>query len=87
MGEISKKAEVGEISKKVQESRLKWDGNILRLQRIYEEYARVRVMMMDAPGKSSWRGRLKCRWLGSTRNDLSEIGQSGKEAQDRGTWR
>ena len=37
-------AEVGEISKKVQESRLKWYGHVLRRE---EEYVGKRVLMME----------------------------------------
>ena len=60
---------VGEISKKVQESRLKWYGHVLRRQ---DEYVGKRVMAMEVPGKRR-RGRPKRRWLDSMGNDLSEI--------------
>ena len=59
---------VGEISKKVQESRLKWYGHVLRR---YAEYVGKRVLVMEVPGKRR-RGRPKQRWLDSIRNDLSE---------------
>ena len=60
---------VGEISKKVQESRLKWyPGHVLRRK---DEYIGKRVMAMEVPGKRR-RGRPKRRWLDSIRNDLSE---------------
>ena len=39
---------VGEISKKVQESRLKWYGHVLRRE---EEYVGRRVMVMEVPWK------------------------------------
>ena len=39
---------MGEISKKVQESRLKWYGHVLRSQ---EEYVGKRVKVMEVPGK------------------------------------
>ena len=61
---------VGEISKKVQESRLKWYGHVLR----EEEYVGKMVM----PGK---RGRPRRRWLDSIRNDLSERELSGEAAK------
>ena len=73
--------EVGEISKKVQESRLKWYGHVLRM-----EYVGKRVMAMEVPGNRR-RGRPKWRWLDSIRNDLSERELSGEEAQDRIKWR
>ena len=44
---------VGEISKKVQESRLKWNGHVLRRE---YEYVGKRVMGMEVPGKRR-RGR------------------------------
>ena len=71
---------VGEISKKVQESRLKWYGHVLRR----EEYAGKRVM--EVPGKRR-RGRPKRRWLDNIKKDLSERELSGEEAQDRVQWR
>ena len=74
---------VGEISKKVQESRLKWYGHVLRRE---DEYVGKRVMGMEVPGKRR-RGRPKRRWLDSIRNDLSERGLSEEDAQDRPRWR
>ena len=71
--------EVGEISKKVQESRLKWYGHVLRRE---EEYVDKRVKVMEGPGKKR-RGRPKRRWSDSIRNDLSERELSGEEVQDR----
>ena len=50
---------VGEISKKVQESRLKWYGHVLRRE---DEYVGKRVMAIEVPGKRR-RGRPKRRWL------------------------
>ena len=46
---------MGEISKKVQESRLKWYGHVLRTE---EEYVGRGVMVMEVPGKRR-RGRPK----------------------------
>ena len=74
---------VGEISNKVQESRLKWYGHVLRRE---EEYVGMRLMVMEVPGKRR-RGRPKRRWLDSIRSDLSERELSGEEAQDRDQWR
>ena len=60
---------MGEISKKVQESRLKWYGHVLRRE---DEYVgKKRVMGMEVPGKRR-RGRPKRRWLDNIKNDLSE---------------
>ena len=69
---------VEEISKKVQESRLKWYGRVLRSE---ELYVGTRGMVMELPGKRK-RGRPKRRWLDNIRNDLSERGLPGEAAQD-----
>ena len=74
---------MGEISKKQQESRLKWYGHVLRRE---YEYVGKRVMAMEVPGKRR-RGRPKRRWLDSIRNDLSERELAGEDAQDRAKWR
>ena len=74
---------VGEISKKVQESRLKWYGHVLRRE---DECVGKRVMEMKVPGKRR-RGRPKWKWLDSIRNDFSERELSGEDAQDRPIWR
>ena len=74
---------VGEISKKVQESRLKWYGHVLRRE---DEYVGKRVMAMEVSGNKR-RGRPKRRWLDSIRNDLSERELSKENAQDRAKWR
>ena len=57
---------VGEISKKVQESRLKWNGHVLRRE---NECVGKRVMGMEVPGKRR-RGIPKWKWLDSIMNDL-----------------
>ena len=67
-GRIRGTTKVGEKSKKVQESRLKWYGYVLRRE---DEYVGKRVMAMEVPRKRR-RGRPKWRWLDSIRNDLSE---------------
>ena len=74
---------VGEISKKVQESRLKWYWHVLRRE---DEYVGTRVTGMEVPGKRR-RGGPKRRWLDNIRNDLSEIELSGEDAQHWDKWR
>ena len=75
---------MGEISKKVQETRLKWYGHdVLRRE---DEYIGKRVVAMGVPGKRR-RGRPKRRWLDSIRNDLSEKELSREDTQDRAKWR
>ena len=60
---------VGEISKKVQERRLKWFGHVLR---------RLRRQESDGDGGAGKRrrGRPKRRWLDSIRNDVLNGGVS-----------
>ena len=70
---------VGEISKKVQESRLTWYGHVLRRE---DECIGKRVMRMEVPGKRR-RGRPKWELLDSIRNDLWERELSREDAQDR----
>ena len=74
---------VGVISKKVQESRLKWYEHVLRRE---DEYAGQRVMGMEVPGKRR-RGRPKRRWMDTIGNDLSEKELSREDTQDRAKWR
>ena len=56
---------VGEISKKEQDSRLKWYGHVLRREDVC--VGKI-VMTMEVPGKRS-RERPKRRWLDSIRYD------------------
>ena len=74
---------MGEISKKVQESRLKWYGHVLRRE---DECVGKRVMGMEVPGKRR-RGRPKRRWMDTIGNDLSEKELSREDTQDRAKWR
>ena len=69
---------VREISKKVQESRLKWYEHVLRRE---DEYVGKRVMVMEVPGKRR-RERPEQMWLDNIKNDLSERELSGEDAQD-----
>ena len=83
MKELEGRQKWEKITKKVQEIRLKWYGHVSRRE---DEYVGKRVMGMEVPGKRM-RGRPKRRWLDSIRNDLSERGLSGEDAQDRPRWR
>ena len=71
---------VGEISKKVQESRLKWHGHVLRRE---DEYVGKRVMGMEVPGKRR-RGIPKRRWLDSTRNETCRRGGCQRRTRKTG---
>ena len=57
-----------DISKKVQESRLKWYGHVLRRE---EEYVGKIVMVMEVPEEGK-EDQSKQRWLDNINNDLSE---------------
>ena len=81
--ELRGTTKVEEISKKVEESRLKWYGHVLRRE---DEYVVKRVMGMEVLGKRR-RGRPKRRWLDNIRNDLSERELSREDAQNRAKWR
>ena len=56
---------VGEISKSVQESRLKWYRQVLRRE---EKHVGKIMMVMEVPGKRR-RGRPNRRWLDYNKND------------------
>ena len=58
---------MGEISKKVQESRLKWYGHVLRRE---DEYVGKIVMAMEVPGNRRI-GRPTRMWLDSEMCRLS----------------
>ena len=70
---------VGEISKKMQESRLKWYGHALRRD---EQYMGMRVMVSDVLGKRR-RGRPNRRWLDNNRNHL--LGRENCQGRKRKT--
>ena len=55
------------------------DGHVSRRE---DECVGKRVMGMEVTGKRR-RGRPKQMWLDSIRNNLSERGLSGEDAQDR----
>ena len=74
---------VGEISKKVQECRMRWYGHVMRRD---VEYVGKRVMGIEVQG-SRRRGRPKKRWADCVKDDLREKGLSGEEVYDRAAWR
>ena len=76
---IRRTTKVGEMSKKVQESRLKWYWDVLRRE---EECVGKRLMVMEVPGKRR-RGRPNRRRLDNIKNDLSERELSRRGAQYR----
>ena len=74
---------VGEISKKVQQRRMRWYGHVMRRD---EEYVGKKVMGIEVQG-SRRRGRPKKRWADWVKDDLREKGLSGEEVYDRAAWR
>ena len=74
---------VGEITKKVQEIRLKWYGHVMRRE---EHYVGRRAMLMKEQGGRK-RGRHKRRWLDIMKDDIKEKGMSADDVYDRATCR
>ena len=74
---------VVEISKKVQEGRLRWYGHLLRRE---EDHIGRRTMEMEVQGRRR-RGRPRKRWRDCVREDLREKGIDEDEAQHRGRWK
>ena len=73
-----------EISKKVQERRLKWYGHVMRRE---EHYVGRRAMGIEIQGRRRRRARPKRRMLDSVRDDIREKGRSREEVYDRAKWR
>ena len=76
---IRRTTKVGEITKKVQEMRLKWYGHVMRRE---EHYVGSRAMEMNVQGRRK-RGRPKRRWLDKVKDDIKEKGLSADELYDR----
>ena len=74
---------VGEITKKVQERRLKWYGHVMRRE---EHYVGRRALVMKVQGRMK-RGRPKRRWLDKVNDDIKDMGLSADDVYDRATWR
>ena len=74
---------MGEITKKVQERRLKLYGHVMRRE---EHYVGRRAMVMKVQGRRK-RGRHKRRWLSTVKDDIKDKGLSADHVYDRDTWR
>ena len=74
---------MGEITKKVQESRLKWYGHVMRRE---EHYVGRRAMVTKVQGRRK-RGRPTRRWLDKVKDAIKEKGLSADDVYDRATWR
>ena len=70
---------MGEITKKVQERRLKWYGYVMRRE---EHYVGRRAMVMKVQGRRK-RGRPKRRLLDKVKDDIKEKGLSADDVFDR----
>ena len=73
---------VGEITKKLQERRLKWYRQVMRR---VEHYIGRRAMVMKVQG-SRKRGRPKRRWLDKVKDYIKDKGLSAEDVYDRATW-
>ena len=73
-----------EVSKKVQEARLRWFGHLMR--RTEEDHVAKGAMEMDIPGTRN-RGRPRKRWRDSIREDMREKGLLEEQTQERREWR
>ena len=80
---ISGTTKVGEITKKVQERRLKRYGHVMRRE---EHYVGRRAMVMKVQERRK-RGRPKRRWLDKVKDDIKVKGLSADDVYDRATWR
>ena len=80
--EIRKIMEVGDITDKMQETRLRWLGHVVRRG---DEYVGKRIRGMQVGRKK--RGRPRRRWEDCVKEDMKERGISESEAWDRGEWR
>ena len=70
------------IRYKVQESRLRWLGHVVRRD---DEYVGKRISRMQVGRKE--RGRPRRRWEDCAKEDMKERGISESEAWDRCEWR
>ncbi|XP_068229436.1 uncharacterized protein [Palaemon carinicauda] len=73
---------VVEISKKVQEGRLRWYGHLMRRD---EDHVGRHTMKMEVQGRRR-RGRPRKRWRDCVRGDLQEKEIDEAEAQNRKRW-
>ena len=72
---------VGEIAKKVQRRRVKWNGHVMGRE---EHYVGRSAMEMKVQGRRK-RGRNKISWLDRGRDDIEDNRLSAEEVYDRAT--
>ena len=80
--EIRRIVKVGDITEKMQETRLRWLGHVVRRG---DEYVGKRIRGMQVGRKK--RGRPRRRWEDCVKEDIKERGNSGSDEWDRGEWR
>ena len=74
---------VGQISKKVMESRWRWYGHVKRRD---DNYVGRRVLEIELPGKRKV-GRPKRRFMNAGKEGILEVGVTEEEVHDRRNWR
>ena len=79
--EIQRIVEVGDITEKIQESRLRWLGHVVRRN---DEYVGKRIRRMHVGRKK--RDRLRRRWEDRIKEDMKERRISKSKAWNRCEW-
>ena len=74
---------VGQISRKVRESRLRWYEHVKRRE---DAYVGRRVLEMELPGKRKV-GRPKRRFMDAVKEGMKEVGVNEGDVHDRSNWR
>ena len=72
-----------EVSKKIQEARLRWYGHVMRSS---DGSVAREALNMEVMGRRR-RGRPKTRWRDRLAVDVIEKGLSTEDYQDRDNWR
>ena len=74
---------LGQIRRKVRESRLRWYGHVKRRE---DAYVGRRVLEMELPGKGEV-GRPKRRFMDAVEEGMKEVGVNERDVHDRSNWR
>ena len=76
-------AQVGRLSEKTREARLRWYGHVRRKDD-WDIWGRM--LRMELPGKSKW-GRPKRRSMDVLKEDMAEVEVTEEDTEDRNNWR
>ena len=76
-------AKVGQISRKVKESRLRWYGHVKRRE---DAYIGRRVLEIELPAKTKV-GRPKRRFMNAYKEGMKEVRVNERDVHDRSNWR